>query len=39
MTRHPRQPAQLIGAEAKNVVQTGIGPIEIEDCIQLALAA
>lgn len=39
MRRDPRQPAQLVGAKAKHVVQAGIGTVELERCIQLALAA
>jgi len=39
MARHARQPAQLVGAETENIVQAGIGAIELEDCVQLALAA
>src|SRR6266540_5835717 len=38
MRRHARQPAELIGAEAQHVVEAGIGAIELECGVQLALA-
>ena len=39
MRRHARQPAELIGAEAQHVVETGIGTVELERGVELALAA
>jgi len=39
MRRDTRQPAQLIGAEAEDVVEAGIGAVELERRVQLALAA
>src|SRR2546428_14190220 len=39
MRRYSRQPAQLISAEAQHVVETGIGAVELECAVQLALAA
>src|SRR3989442_1365683 len=39
MRRHARQPAQLIGAEAKDVVKAGIGAVQLQRAVELALAA
>src|SRR5439155_19593570 len=39
MRRYSRQPAQLISAEAQHVVEAGIGAVELECAVQLALAA
>src|SRR5258708_40281814 len=39
MRGHARQPAELIGAEAEDVVETGIGTVELERGVELALAA
>src|SRR6267378_4682623 len=39
MRRHTGQPAQLIGAEAEDVVKAGIGAIELERAVELALPA
>ena len=39
MRRHAGQPAQLIGAEAEDVVEAGIGAAEVEGGVELALAA
>src|SRR6267143_1372888 len=39
MRRHAGQPAELIGAEAQHVVEAGIGAIELQRAVQLALAA
>jgi hypothetical protein len=39
MARHAGQPAQLIGAEAEDVVEAGIGAIELERAVELPLAA
>jgi hypothetical protein len=39
MRRHARQPPQLVGAEAEDVVEAGIGSIQLERRVQLALAA
>src|SRR6266550_4514912 len=38
MCRYPRQPAQLIGAEAEHVVEAGVGAIELQGAVELALA-
>lgn len=37
MCRHPGQPAQLICAEAEDVVQAGVGAIEVERGIEVPL--
>src|SRR3989442_9868822 len=39
MRRHARQPTQLIGAEAKDVVKAGIGAVQLQRAVELALAA
>jgi len=39
MRRHAGQPTQLIGAEAEDVVEAGIGAAEVEGGVELALAA
>src|SRR6266702_3039375 len=39
MRRHAGQPAQLIRAEAEDVVETGIGAAEVEGGVELALTA
>src|SRR6266550_4777741 len=38
MSGYPRQPAQLIGAEAEHVVEAGVGAIELQGAVELALA-
>jgi hypothetical protein len=37
MGRDAGQPAQLIGAEAQDVVEAGIGALELERAVELAL--
>src|SRR5579859_198335 len=39
MRRHPRQPAQLVGAQAQDVVEAGIGALELQRVVELTLAA
>ena len=39
MRRHARQPAQLIGAEAKDVVKARIDAVQLQGAVELALAA
>jgi hypothetical protein len=39
MRRHAGQPAQLIGAESQHIVEAGIGAIELQGAVELALAA
>jgi len=38
MSGYPRQPAQLVGAEAEHVVEAGVGAIELQGAVELALA-
>jgi hypothetical protein len=38
MRRHPRQPAELVGTKAQHVVEAGIGAVQLEGGVQLALA-
>ena len=37
--RHAGQPAQLIRAEAQDVMEPGVGTVELQRCVQLALVA